>query len=96
MPLLQQAYEQETAKTDGVVILTVNVQDTSSKAKDFLQANKYTLPVLMDDGGRIARAYGVGAIPITFFINRDGSVRYIKRGMFLSINELNVAMGRIR
>ena len=96
MPLLQQAFDQESAKTDGVVLLTVNVQDTQAKAKEFLQTNKYTLPVMIDSGGRVARAYGVSAIPITFFINRDGTVRQVKRGMFLSINEVNVALGRIR
>ena len=96
MPLLQQAYEQESAKADGVVLLTVNVQDTAAKTREFLETNHYTLPALIDDGGRVARDYGVSAIPITFFINRDGTVRYIKRGLFISFNEINVGMGRIR
>ena len=96
MPLLQQAYEQEAANSDGVVILTVNVQDNASKTKDFMESNRYTLPALIDDGGRAAHAYGVSAIPVTFFVTREGVVRYVKRGMFLSINEVNVAMGRVR
>jgi peroxiredoxin len=96
MPLLQQTYEQESAKNDGVVWLTVNVQDTSATVKTFITDGKYTFPALVDAGGRVARAYGVSAIPVTYMINRDGTVRYVKRGKFLSINEVNVALNRIR
>jgi peroxiredoxin len=96
MPLLQQAYEQESAKDDGVVILTVNVQDSALGTRTFLAQNDYTLPGLVDSGGRVAQAYGVSAIPITFLIDRDGVVRYVKRGMFLSLNEVNAAFDRVR
>jgi cytochrome c biogenesis protein CcmG, thiol:disulfide interchange protein DsbE len=96
MPLLQQAWAQESVKADGIVVLLVNVQDTAEGMKKFLEDNDYSLPSLVDSGGRVGRAYGISAIPITFFIGRDGLIRYVKRGMFLSINEVNVAMGRIR
>ena len=96
MPLLQQAYDQETAKPDGVVLLTVNVQDTSATVKSFMEDGTYTFPALIDSGGRVARAYSVSAIPVTYLIGRDGIVRYVKRGKFLSINEVNVALGRVR
>ena len=96
MPLLQQAYEQESGKTDGVVLLTVNVQDTTAVVKAFMSDGKYTFPALIDSGGRVARAYAVSAIPVTYLIGRDGIIRYVKRGKFLSINEVNVALNKVR
>ncbi len=96
MPLLQQAYEQESVQADGVVILTINVQDSAVQTEEFFKENKYTMPALVDAGGRVGRAYGVSAIPITFLIDRDGVVRYVKRGLFLSINEVNVALNKVR
>jgi len=96
MPLLQQAHELESAKPDGVAILTINVQDADGDVKDFMAANGYTMPALVDAGGRVGRAYGISAIPLTFLISRDGNIRYIKRGMFLSINEVNVVLNRVR
>jgi peroxiredoxin len=95
MPLLQRTFEQESAKPDGAVVLTINVKDTSAQVKEFLQGKNYSFPSLIDTGGRVGRAFGISAIPITFFIGREGTIRYVKRGMFLSINEINVALGRI-
>jgi len=96
MPDLEAAFRQESAKVDGAVFLTVNVQDSSAKARAFMNSNGYTLPVLMDAGGRVARAYQVSAIPVTFFIDRTGTIRYVKFGMFLSLGEINAVLETIR
>jgi len=96
MPLLQEAFEQESAAADGVVILTVNVQNDAAATRAFLAENGYTLPALVDSSGRVADAYNISAIPVTFFIDSKGVVRYVKRGLFISINEVNVALNRVR
>ena len=96
MPDLQQAYEEEAAKDDGVVILTINVQDSAMGTRTFMTQNNYTLPALVDSSGQVAQAYGVSAIPMTYIIDRDGVIQYIKRGMFLSINEVHTAFDRVR
>jgi len=96
MPLLQRAYEAESAKPDGVVILTVNVQNTPAAVRDFMAGGGYTFPALMDSGGSAATAYRISAIPITCLIARDGTVRYVKRGKYFSLNEINLGFERIR
>ncbi len=96
MPELEAAFRQESEKADGVVFLTVNVQDTSSTARTFMNNNGYTMPVLMDIGGRVAQAYNVSAIPVTYFIDRTGTIRYVKLGMFSSLNEINIVLDTIR
>ena len=30
--------------------------------------------VLLDDGGEVASDYGVGGVPITFFVGRNGEI----------------------
>ncbi len=96
MPLLQQAFEQESASADGAVILTVNIQDSAQTTAEFMSQNQFTLTALVDSGGKVTQAYGVSAIPITFLIDQQGIVRYIKRGLFSSINEVNLALKRVR
>jgi peroxiredoxin len=53
-----------------------------------MQANNYDFPVLLDAEAAVTRLYGVSGIPMTFFIGRDGTIKYIKRGHFLSLAEL--------
>ena len=39
-----------------------------------------TFPVVWDGLGDVSRNYGVRALPTTFFIDRDGSVRNVVSG----------------
>jgi len=58
-------------KDKDIVFLKVAVK---AKEKDLIRYRKFA-PILMDDDGSIARAYGVGAgHHETFFINRDGKI----------------------
>ena len=92
MPILEAVYRQESSKTDGVIFLTINVQDSAARAQAFMKDNDYTMPVLMDAGGRAARAYGVTGIPVTFFVDYNGIIRYIKLGSFTNQDELEAAL----
>ena len=60
-----------------------------------MQANHYTVPVLLDTQMGVLLKYGVSGVPTTFFIGRDGVIKYIKRGMFVSQNELQNALNKI-
>ena len=60
-----------------------------------MQANDYDFTVLLDASSSVAVKYGVSGIPATFFIGRDGVIKYIKRGEFFSQNELQVALNKI-
>jgi len=96
MSALEAAFREESAQTDGAAFLAVNVQDTAAGARNFMNSNGYTLPVLMDAGSKAAQAYNVSAIPVTFFIDRTGIIRYVKLGAFLSVNEVSAALNTIR
>jgi peroxiredoxin len=60
-----------------------------------MQDNGYDFPVLLDTDYSVKQLYGVTGIPMSFFIDRDGVIQYIKRGMFISLNELQNALNKI-
>jgi peroxiredoxin len=78
MPFLQAAYEKY--KSQGFVVLAVDIQETPEVVKPFLQELGLTFPVAMDRSGAVSSAYRIQAIPTSIFVNRDGVVVDIHRG----------------
>ena len=76
MPHLVEAHEQYT--DDGVVFIGVAIQDTSEDALAFIE--EFNVPVddgyvmVTDPDGQATIDYGVGGLPVTFFIESDGTV----------------------
>ncbi len=71
-----------------MVFLAVDVGESAQTVSAFMQGNKYTVTVLLDTQMGTLLKYGVSGVPTAFFIGRDGIIKYIKRGMFISQNEL--------
>ncbi|MBQ9960203.1 MAG: TlpA family protein disulfide reductase [Oscillospiraceae bacterium] len=75
MPAFQSIYEQYG---DEVVFLMVNLtdgtQETRESAKSFYENSGYTFPVYLDVNFEAAIAYGVSAIPVTYFIDTEGQL----------------------
>ncbi len=83
MPLLQKFHEQHGGRNWQV--LTINI--TSSEkgvfaVRTYLQSNKYTFPVLLDETGSVASLYGVRSIPASFVLNEKGEVIKTRVGPF--------------
>jgi len=57
-----------------VTFLGVLYGDEPAKAKRYLARAGSAYPTLVDPGQRIAMDYGVGGVPETFFIDRDGQI----------------------
>src|SRR5947199_6212229 len=57
-----------------VQFLGVVFQDTEDKIQKFLNDRGNAYPTVVDDAGKTAIAYGVGGVPETFFLNKDGKV----------------------
>lgn len=55
-----------------MVNMTDGMQETRETADAFLEKAGYTLPVFYDTEFRAARAYGVTALPCTYFIDAQG------------------------
>ncbi len=80
MPALEQYYEKYQGQ--GLVVLGLNAtdQDLPLNIVPFVQDNKLTFPILLDETGQVSQKYQVRSLPTTFFINRDGSIAEVVIG----------------
>ena len=96
MPEFQELWDErgEDGADDLVMIaLDFLVQDTMTDARNFIEGNGFTFPVLFDTAdGDVATRYGVRGLPATFFIDRNGIVRTTALGpVFGNLLETGVA-----
>jgi len=61
-------------KSKGLIIVAVSTDKSANKVKDYLKKTPMDFVILMDDG-KTAENYGVYALPTSFFIGRDGTLR---------------------
>ena len=69
-PLLLQA----AREVPEVTFLGVVYSDTADNVRRYLARAGTAYPHLLDPGGRAAIDYGVGGVPETFFVGRDGTI----------------------
>ncbi len=78
MPLLQAFYQQY--KDQGLVLLAVNNAEEPGTVEQFIQANNFTFPILLDMTGEATNRLGIANFPTTILVDRDGVVQYIHIG----------------
>ena len=78
MPTLQEFWRR--MKKVDVQVLTIHVGGTEKEVRDFVREHKLTLPVLHDEFKRVARAWGVFQLPITFVLDTNGKLAYVAFG----------------
>ena len=93
MPAFQKIFDEYGSQ--GFVILAVNSQESRSEALDFVQSNKITFPVLLDETGLATDHYRVVSLPATFFIGRDGYIRDVVYGGPISEAYLRVQVEKL-
>jgi cytochrome c biogenesis protein CcmG/thiol:disulfide interchange protein DsbE len=72
MPLLESQWER--VRSQGIVFLGIDVEDTSSDGLKFLRQHGVTYTSVIDSTGATLVSYGVTYTPETIFINRAGKV----------------------
>jgi cytochrome c biogenesis protein CcmG, thiol:disulfide interchange protein DsbE len=70
--LLKQALRDHRAQ--HLAVIGVTYQDIRSDSRTFVKQKQATWPQGVDDGGAVASAYGVRAIPQSFFVRADGTI----------------------
>ncbi|MGB2693663.1 MAG: TlpA disulfide reductase family protein [Dehalococcoidia bacterium] len=77
MPELVDAYEQYRA--DGLVVVAVNLQESESEMRTFLDEFGVAFPVVVDRSGQVAGVWRLGGpiegIPTSYFIDKAGVIR---------------------
>ncbi len=77
MPDMEKFYHD--TKDMGIEIVAVNATATEkdpNNVKQFLEENKYTFPVLLDQKGQASAAYQIISIPTSFVIDTNGVIQY--------------------
>jgi peroxiredoxin/outer membrane lipoprotein-sorting protein len=75
LPHLDQLYKEQSPK--GLKVYAVNLQEEKDAVKAFVEKKKWTLPVLLDSQGEVAKQYGADAIPETVIVGKDGVVKKV-------------------
>ncbi|HJV46576.1 MAG TPA: TlpA disulfide reductase family protein [Bacillota bacterium] len=68
---------------DRVEFLAVNLtaNDQLDNVKGFVEQYQFSLPVLLDQDGKVADQYQVRAIPTTFLIDKDKHIVKVVKGL---------------
>ena len=61
---------------DGLQVLAVNTGESAAAIDGFLSELSIELPVAIDKNGELVALYEVMVLPMTYFIDRDGVLRY--------------------
>jgi peroxiredoxin len=80
MPYIQQVYDEWSGKE--LVVLAINIGESSAKVKEFMQSYGLSFPVLLDTNEKVAQVYNIRYIPTTFFIDGDGIIQVKIIGAF--------------
>ena len=76
VPYLQRFFAAHVAQ-NSFALLGVNQADPKDDIRPFGATYRVTYPLLFDAGGAVNREFNVTAIPLTFFIDSNGVIRYV-------------------
>jgi cytochrome c biogenesis protein CcmG/thiol:disulfide interchange protein DsbE len=95
MPAIQSLYEQY--REEGLAVLAINMtsQDSTEAAASFVGKYGLTFPVLLDRMGLVGNLYRMRALPMTFFIDREGVIREVIVGGPMSELTLQSMIARL-
>ena len=78
MPVLQAFHEKYAA--DGLVIIGVNIDSSLKKMNKFLERAPVSFRIVRDPKLAVASRYEPPTMPSSYFISRDGRIRFLHAG----------------
>ncbi len=75
---LEKAYQEFVPM--NAVFVGVAIDDTLSKALEYLEKNGVSYPAGLDETGVIKEKYGLHGLPYTFFVDKEGYISYVHAG----------------
>ncbi|RDU35018.1 thiol-disulfide oxidoreductase [Neobacillus piezotolerans] len=72
MPFINNQYLQ--FKDRGVQVLAVNINESNVAVSSFSEKYGLKFPILLDKESQVMNAYGVGQLPATFLVDKDGKI----------------------
>jgi len=93
MPYIQEIYEEWSG--NGLVVLAINIGESSSSVEGFMQSNGLSFTVLLDTKQNVAQKYNIQYIPTTFFIDKDGIIQDKVIGAFQNKAQIENRLSKI-
>jgi cytochrome c biogenesis protein CcmG/thiol:disulfide interchange protein DsbE len=84
MPELEEFAEKNQQKIN---FYAVNLKESHEKVSDYMNKNKYTMPLLLDKDGFVAKQFQITAIPTTLIVDKNGIIKHRQSGA-MTRNEL--------
>lgn len=72
MPFMENQYQQ--FKDKGVQVLAVNVGESQFAVSKFAERLNLSFPIVIDTESDVQSAYGINPLPITFLVDKEGTV----------------------
>lgn len=72
LPAFEKVYQNDRDK--GLVVVGVNVAESSDVVVKFVAETGLTFPIALDVSGETTALYGIEGMPTTFFVGRDGTI----------------------
>ncbi|OGO31615.1 MAG: hypothetical protein A2Z29_03035 [Chloroflexi bacterium RBG_16_56_11] len=92
MPYLQDVSKDPRWVEKGLVLLAINIQESTSVVQKFVDDFGLTFTVLLDTNGAVTERYNIGSIPTTYFIDGDGIIRDVRIGAFARKADIDRAL----
>lgn len=91
LPLLDRVAAEGASQ--GITVIGVNMGEPEEDVREFLYDYDLVFPIALDATGTTSRLYAVPTLPMTFFIEGDGIIRYRRAG---ELRERHIAEGLSR
>lgn len=94
MPLLARTLAAHAG--EGLAILGVDIRESPTEVRPFVEGFAPGFPILLDSDGRTLRRYRVGGPPTSFLIGRDGRVLAVVAGPLTEAKLAELLPGLLR
>ena len=74
LPDFEEMYKKYGGEVEFMMVNLTSGRETKEVAAAFIESCGYTFPVYYDTMSSGVMAYGISAIPLTVFVNKDGSI----------------------
>ncbi|WP_142504526.1 thiol-disulfide oxidoreductase ResA [Melghirimyces algeriensis] len=72
MPAIQKVYDKH--KDKGFAVVGVNIAETKVTVSGFARQLNLNFPIVLDPDRKVTKLYGIGPIPSSIFIDKNGKV----------------------
>ncbi len=95
MPFIQDTFTDKKWADKGLVVLAIDIGESSSTVSEFVKKYGLTFTVLLDITQDVSLEYNIRAYPTTILIDREGIIQDIRIGAFSSKTEIEESLKKI-